>query len=612
MKLSKSKIAVLIFVALAAGFIYFLPNILIPHFYNEAHGSNYTWRDVRSFDFEEMFSYGVSVRDVVDGHVIGGDPYLWEYKDMPTGWDYYPLSVATGLFLKLFNINDISPLFRIGDFVFPIVSFIIIFFLFFWISKNFFFSIVSSIIFLFFPNVFVFRDIFSSNFYNNFELIKITNLFAGSFNGTFSRIFVPALTMIFLNTFLLFLYYSVSKGKIKKIWLVLCGISYGILFYIYFYYWVFATISLGFLFIFFLFYKREIFWRIFRILIYGLIVSIPFWIKFFILAGNPIYDELVNRVGLLKGRIFIAPAAGYWAVLFIFIFFGMIFWKKMKQNNLFFYTLSLLLTILVVRNLQLIFGFNPQPDHWGSRITVYIMVLAIIVAVFLSMDKIFKRYKKSLSFILFASILFLLTMASVVQFRDSQSSAYSRDIFFVEENLMDSFEWIDKNTEKDSVILSNSNLMRTALPFFTHSNVYVPQACLSLASNGEILDRYREVYSIYGTPAALLKDALDNNYEKYTQLQQMNISNGFGMFCVMYYKLEGDKVIATETPDSVKKEFIEKYKITRPDIKNLKYRADYLFYGPYEQLISDFDADKYPELELAYSNNSVKIYKILK
>ena len=67
----------------------------------------------------------------------------------------------------------------------------------------------------------------------------------------------------------------------------------------------------------------------------------------------------------------------------------------------------------------------------------------------------------------------------------------------------------------------------------------------------------------------------------------------------------------TTIPGYAIREFIEKYKITKPSIKNLKYRADYLYYGPYERGISDFKSSEYPELKSVYSNSSVEIYKIL-
>ena len=68
--LTKGKIIFLIIVALAIGLIYFLPNILIPNFYNQG-GGNYTWRDMAFYSFEEMFSYGVSISDVMKGHFLG-------------------------------------------------------------------------------------------------------------------------------------------------------------------------------------------------------------------------------------------------------------------------------------------------------------------------------------------------------------------------------------------------------------------------------------------------------------------------------------------------------------------------------------------------------------
>lgn len=611
-KLNKSQIIFLIITAISIGAIYFLPNILIPHFYNQRTGDNFGWQDMGSYDFEEMFSYGVSIRDIIDGHISGGDPFLWEYKDMPTSWDYYPLALIIGLFFKIFHLNGLSLFFVIGDFIFPSIAFIIIFFLFFRIMKNFLFSALSSLIFLFFPNLFVFKQLFSIIVYDNFSLLKITELFAGAFNSSFSRLFVPALTIIFFNTFLLLSYKIISSVNLKKRWLVFGGVSYGLLFYVYFYYWVFATVALGFLSLFFIFYKRDIFWRIVSVLAYGLIVSIPYWIRFFILADNPIYNELTQRIGLFYGRAVILPSGGYWVVLFIFLFFGSVFRRRLGEINLFFYALSLLMAVLAVKNVQLIFGFNPQPDHWGSRVNIYVIVFTILLLIFLLIGSALVKYKKSLSIILTAIILFLGVIAATKQLAISQNIIYEQDAPFLEKDIVDSFQWINKNTEADSVFLSSAVKINTALPFYTHANVYLPQACLSLASNSEILERHIDVYAIYGVPADALQDFIELDFanKNYTYIQRRNLNAHYALFCGTYQKFLKDGKIKTNVPREITDNFIVKYKLTKPSIKILKYRADYLYYGPDESAISNFDPDKYPELELAYSNNSVKIYKI--
>jgi len=257
-----------------------------------------------------------------------------------------------------------------------------------------------------------------------------------------------------------------------------------------------------------------------------------------------------------------------------------------------------------VRNLQLVFGFNPQPDHWGSRVTVYFIAFAVLVLLFWSIRRLLAEHKRASSLIVSAIIAFILVILSVGQIIKAQS-IYSQDASFLDKDMADSFEWINKNTEPNSVFLTDADITRTSLSFYTHANVYLPHACLSLASNGEILERYGEVYALYGVPASMVKDFFEKKWGRYTDIQLANLDADFSMFCLAY-KVKGG------TPRGVIDEFIEKYKIRKSGIRNLNYRADYLFYGPYERAISDFNAADYPELKLAYSNNSVKIYKIIK
>lgn len=614
MKLNKGKIIFLIIVAIAVGAIYFFPNILIPDFYNQATGSNYSWRDMAFYSFEEMFSYGTSISDIMRGHFLGGDPFLWEYKDMPTTWDYYPLALIIGLVFKLFKFSDPSMLFVIGDFIFPPISFIIIFLLFWRITKIFLLSILSSLIFLYFPSIFIFRKILSADFYKSFSLSGVSGLFTdiALANSDFSRLFVPGLTMIFLGAFLLLSYYSISEKTVKKRWVILAGISYGLLFYVYFYYWVFITISLGLLSVFLFFQARDRFWRVTRIFLYGLIISIPYWIRFFVLAGNPIYGELAQRIGLFKERILVSPGGGYWAALAIFLLSGIIFFKRIRQNILFFYILSFLMSILIVRNLQFIFGFNPQPDHWGSRITIYFMILAVLAVIFWFLRNSLVNHKTASSLILSATIIFLLVIASAGQIIKSYSPQNIETFYFFDKDMRDSFFWINKNTEPDSVFLTDADATRTALAFYTHANTYLPHACVSLASGSEILERYREVYALYKVPPAMLEDFFTKNDKDYTNIQRSNLDTDFSMFCVAHRILSKDGAMRNDLPQNVIDEFMQKYKMTKADIKNTTYRADYLFYGRYERVISNFNADIHPELKLVYLNNSVKIYKIIK
>lgn len=607
MKLTKGKIVFLIIITFIVGFLYFLPNILVPYFYNQQFETSYGWRDMAYFSFEEMFSYGASIRDIVKGHFLGGDPFLWEYKDLPTTWDYYPLALIIGVIFKLLHFDNLGMLFVIGDFIFPPISFIIIFFLFFKITKNFLFSVLSSIIFLFFPDFFIFRNFLSIDFLTNISFLRINDLFVGAFNGDASRLFVPGITMIFLSSFLLLLYHSIAEVNVRKKWLILAGISYGLLFYIYFYYWVLATIALGALGLIYLFYAKSYFWRIVRIFCYGIIIAIPYWIRFFILTGNPIYKELQQRIGLLQGRVFVWPDSGYWILLFLFL--GIFCWKRIENKNLFFYIAALLSAVLVVRNLQIVFGFNPQPDHWGSRINIHILALSIVVSAYWILKNILKKYKSSAS-ILFFTILFLISIAINGQVANSAQDFKASGAFFLQRDIKDSFKWMNENIKIDSVVLTDSGIMRTALSFYTDVNVYLPHACLSLASNDEIMGRYEEVYAIYKIPYDMLVDLFKNNGNNYTLAERQNLDIGYPIFCGTYQIFTKDNIATTKTPEKIVDEFMNKYKLINPDIKSLNYRADYLYFGPYEQKIGDFNPGEGNGLNLIYKNNSVKIYKI--
>ena len=594
--------------ASAVGLIYFLPNILMPYFLGNSAANKYC----PLCNTDEGFAYTAGLQDVVDGHWFEGDQYLYEYKNMPGLWDTKFMAMALGIFMKIFNIKNVSTIFIYGDFIFPAIGYLLAFFLFFKIIGNKLISYLSALLLISFPNFFAYKELLNPAFYSDFSLLKLISIPENVFNPYYSRLFVPALSMIFFIAFLIFLY-SVLTGANSRKYLLPAAISFGALFYVYLYYWVFATISLGLLFVFSFFHYRKNAFGILKILIGGYLISIPYWMKFFILKQNPIYKELSERVGMEIFRAFkIDSLDTYILVIFmagLLYFFGRAF-GRIKTSH---YLNSLLLTVIIVLNLQIILGFNIQTDHWGSRVNGYILALGLLVLLFWAVQYIFQKVhservfwgKRIFNFLIIIGLIFFSFIGVIAQINYSSINAYE---YSLPRYLTESFDWINKNTPKDSVFVTLSTDNNYYLPIFTHANAYNPSACRSLAGEKEILHRFLESYRVFGISPDNFKKIVYSDIKKSLETLFHAELGGF-LFCVKYpEQSKGDAI-----PDEVKQDLVSQYKLFKKlsiEPKDLKFRADYLFFGPSERLLGAANFKNYKNLKEVYKNDSVSIYKI--
>lgn len=581
-----------IVIAVFVGLLFFLPNIINLRV------------STPPLNLEEIFSYGVKVREVMDGHWRDGDPYLAEYKNQFMTWDYYPLSIPLGLLARLLQLDSPEQLFIWLDLVLPPITFLIIYFLFFGITNNQSWSLLSSFIFTAFPNLLAYRKVL--NLKDGFAWLGT------GFNHDFSRLFVPALTMIFFSAFLLAFSKLYKNEKSKWYQIIVAGISYGLLFYVYFYYWVFATIALilGIIILWLMKDKKKGEESVIAFGI-GIAISLLHWFRYFLLSENPNFKEYVSRVGIEYTH---APRWESLDFVILVMLLGVILWflRKLIGMRTVIFLVSLLAATIVVLNIQVVFGFTPQPDHWTSRVNLYIFILSLmIVLFFIARTYSFVRWSKGM-------LIAILVISFSAQIQAASATRYD---FGPSSEFRAAYRWINQNVPRDAVMVTPSVRSRMLLPYFTHANVYLPMACLSLAPQEEIIDRYREVYSAFKIPKELVFNSLviptdtSSKYDQAIYLEE--IETNFAIFCdkfnPAYRRGQSDKreLQYRGAPEELITQFMADYQgQPSPDFKNLKRRADFIFWGPGEKLISQIDPVEKEELELAYSNDLVKIFSI--
>lgn len=597
------------------GAIFYLPNFYIKKYADS--GSNGVYLASVS-DPDEGFAYGSRVREAMDGDFNEGDPYLWEYKNMPNIWETNYAAAFFGFIMRAFHIKYVDILFSLGDFIFPFILFLISFYLFFSVTKKRLYSILSALIMLSFPGIFTLavRNLFNPNFYKTLSFGTFISLFGTAFNTGLSRLFVPGFYLIFILLFIYCLYAAASRPSRKNIFLT--GFFFGLLFYLYLYYWVFAFVLLVILGLMLLAMKyREPSRAVFKIFILGAIISIPFWIKMHYLNTFPLYQEYAARAGKQIGRNIRWESSGLYILIFILAIFLIFYWIKKKQIIAPF-VLSLLLTSAAVLNLQLILGFNIQPDHWGSRIGAYMVSFSILVSIYLLISLCFELFgrrgfvawfKKRANASVLVLILFIGEMAVLSQIA---SAKIKYDDYLLNKDIYGAAEWLNGNSENGSVIATPSVYMNWIIPIITHNNIYLPTACRSMAGSGEIITRFQEINSVFN----VREDYLKYNFgvfppDKFNAMIYSDSYREF-LFCsvVSYEK----KIIEAKVPpEKFVDDFLIGYKISdkkRNRRLQFDFRADYLFVGPKEKLISRFDPDKYDNLDMVFYNGSVKIYKI--
>lgn len=606
----------IIIVAAFVGLIYFLPDISFD-------AARYIRIANQPLNFEEAFSYGARVREVMDGHFADGDPYLVEHKGQFTTWDYYPLSLLTGSWAKLFGINNPETLFIWFDLFLPPATILIIYALFYAICRKRSWSALAALIFVTFPNIIIYKNFFSPALYQNHFFSSALALLKQGFNPDFSRLFVPNLTMIFFSLWLLLMIYLLQSSALRRRWLLFTGLAYGALFYVYFYYWVFATIALGLAVIISFFCERGLIRRFLAVMVIGWVMAIPYWTRYWLAIKNPLFHEYIARVGLDYSH---QPAIGSLTHVLLIVALIIIFWHLRKKIGwpIIIWAGATLLATIAVLNIQVILGFNPQPDHWGSRVNIYILMIWLLTAIFFVAKFLLNKKNNEqvdnwLVRISLVALAFFLIVALIAQ---ADNIAIYKSSYLLQDDARQALGWIDQQVPPDSVIVTPSVKTRMLIPYLTQANSYLPMACMSLASKQEIIDRYLDIYALFKVPRELFISSLNGDIAKLpSELHYLNtnypeeIDSRKSIFCDEYnYRYNTsmavfDRRIPNEVIVSLLNGFDAK-KLRR--FADLPWRADYVFFGPGEKLISKLKPENNPELSLVYQNATVKIFKIIK
>lgn len=595
-----------IFAILAVGLVYsVLPHSLRYFILNKA-GERYVPITQQSH-FDHMNVHAGRYREILDGNILSGEVDTHEHRDDPALW---PLLSAAMLSPFLLITKSVFATFIISDFVFPVLIFIGFFLMIRSLTKNDFFALLSSFILMLFPPlpVLIPPSSFSElrNIFLQFLPVPI-GVQTMSLNYLTRESFIPGGPFFLFSFF--FTFKAISVEKQKSLFVLCAGIFYGLLFYLYLYFWVFVTIFLGLLFVILLFSrKNKQALAIFIITCIGLVVSIPFWSSHHNLVSLPNYAELINRAGLEIGH---GVKWFLWKTYVLFIavsFFA--FWLEKKTQTKrpwYLFIIALALTQIAVYNINVVTGFFPQSDHWGNK--VFLVTTGIIWAAliyyflnYLQLRCYFLKFKKM--FIVLISLLVLSLLSNVLysQIILAKKEAHN---YIVPANLMQSYEWLNKNTPVGSVVLSPSLKTNIDLSVYSHNRLFLARSQSTTATEEELLNRLNITYALFKIDPAYLDEMLQSHMGVFYFFTAKYNSQALdaSLRSYKYYPLY-------QLPKELRKKILDDYShFISP--KKMPFKLDYLFVGPQEKDLV-LDMQKLEVLDKIYDEGGVQIYKWVK
>jgi hypothetical protein len=533
--------------------------------------------------------YETRVRDQIDGHTFLSNPYFFEHKNgfpMQTWLTDY-IMAKTIAWSKL----SVPVGFMVWDSVCVVTLLLLTYALLFNLTASKKWSILG-VLFLYI------------SMFGNFLYGIVPRLDVSLFGDFFLRLPSPGFNFIFwLTTALFILLYIKNK---KMLYGVLASISFGFLFYVYPYYWTFFVVLLViYVFLLYLFKSKDISYiSVLYIFGGGLIIGIPYFIVTLASTKIPYYAESLTRLGMIHSHFpsgLTNVAVG--AVLVICLVY--LFKKKyIELNSLNIFLFSGVLGAIIVLNQHIITGKNLEfVNHYFFGNTFWFIFVVIYLLTLYLKNKSFK-FQNIVFYILLTSFSFV-AMFSLVNIYEKQTNYGEKEIY--RQNYMPIYNWLEKNTTKDSVVYANDDISEL-IPVYTANNVYYsPFGILFFLSDKEAI--YRYIISHYF-------DKFDRDY--ITKWQRWM----FGGYYINEYghnmsknKLKKILGLKQEEYALLPENVITNIQNEAEEIQELpfeealkKYRVDYVIWDKNKN--SEWKMDKFKFIEQVYLYNNIYVYKI--
>lgn len=503
--------------------------------------------------------YLARIQEILDGHFLVGSSFFYEYKNLkslmpPTGeLFFYALPIMlTGVSLVKFLI--------FSKFLFPAILFFLVYLLIYKLSNNpqFLSSKINALV----------GGLFVTLGYDLIDYKNTVIILSGKKEmfmlPLWTRPVNPVTGAILFFIFLLLLW-AIIKNRRHYLFLpagAILGLMVG-----YFFSWGMAMAIASMLVVIFLGRRQyKIFKNLFLTIILGLLLSLPYWI--YALGSLSIKD---NRATSLKNGMFFthAPIINKVLVATALVFLiswaieRLIFKKKDtgEASAWWWFCLALIFGGFIAFNQQVLTGRMVWPYHFVQyTIPVSIVVVMVILANCLK-PRFFKTW--FLAAVIISGLVVGLNLAAV------RGWARVYPDYRKLQGYADFFSWINKNTQKDCVILVKEPVENLTLltPAFTHCNVYTAPWVFSGIPEDRVRHNYLARLKLNGVKPEDARDYMINNagsvrvyfFRDWQELLSQDTSEAWLMELINELTLDYKKFI--------QKDFISELK---------KYRLDYI------------------------------------
>jgi len=565
--------------ALVIGIIFILPHTLMPIL----SGNDYSPLVVKGVDARTVDEvlYAQYLREVMDGHFIAASN-VYEQKQVQTFSHIgapFP-SFVLGMIAKLIGIEYT---YYLSLFMFTALSSLLIYALAYKLTQN-------RIVALMTPGLLFFSPTYMIKFFTD----NITQPIS-----YFSRFYPVLFDFPVLAAALLMLLIAIEK----KSWIcaMITGIIGGLLFYTYFYYWTFYGV---FLIIIFMTHikNRKTAMMIAASAIITLLIGLPFLIAF--LQGSSTQDIITRHI-TDAGRTINIPIT----LLLIGTLIALTMTKRLreeKQDNSFIN--ALIISSIIIMNIQLIVGFTVSPRHWLTTTIWPILILAGAYIIHQLLTKFWRdEFYSAIKGVIVIFLIFGAVWQSTYAF--TMAPAYT-----LSESHQELFQWLNKNTQNDDVVAALNSELILLVPVYTHNNNYIPNAITESTSLKENIERRLHVYKILNTApdqfvfledACAIKTLWKNEFENVKGAQYRYDLFEPALSHLLTFHIASE-VIADEcqVKANVKESVISLYN-TLP--RAPKYRMDYVIVSSVEKDVLNADIKNIGTV--VFENEQFKVIK---
>lgn len=535
------------------------------------------------YNNDEVY-YMARAKEVIDGHGMQANPYLYEYKESQPVQFWLPdYIMAKPLALLGVSLNKGLMFY---DFLLPAILAFLTYFAVFLLAGRRSWAILS----VFFLNGFLFFSLFN-------------------------RAPSPQFTFIFWLLLFIFLFLYVESEK--KRWAVLSSITLGLLFNFYPYFWTFwlafLAVFLG-LWLFFSLYGgteiwklEKIDWKVYGLIILGaLIIASPYFWSLWQSINLPYYSETLRRIGMLDShfpsgfRIILLPAFMIVSAFYLAFRKGVL---EKSAATLFIF--SGLITSAIVVNQQIITGKDLELYSHYKLPAIFWFVFAVVFLIGRLFSKTRLRvFRTPITFA--AAILVMIFSANTVT---STIMSQSEPKLYVYEwqRYAPVFDWLNANTAKDSVVFASSPLS-FLVPIYTGNNVfYAPSVRLHFAPDSEIKARF-----ILAHFWDKIDDSFARKEEKAIWGSQYADAYDINMIKNRFRKLFGfQEILYGRVPEESLRDFLSLASdIQKSDFKSeiRRYRVDYFIFD--KKIDANWPISKLSFLKPVYEFSDFQIFSV--